>query len=740
MQIQGEIVRITFHNENNGFTIATLKHGQEHTTIVGKLFSATCGQVVRLNGEFVTNKTYGEQFAFTSFEAIMPSSILGIQKFLGSGLIKGVGMITASHITNHFGTNTLEIIEFHPQRLAEIKGISLKKALSIGQSFIEYRHVQNVIVFLAEYGVSVNLALKIFEIYKGETIKKIQENPYCLIENVNGIGFATADKIAEKFGIDKNSKFRIRAGILHTLQTACDRGGHTFLPKTKLLKDTVLLLQISFSSEFEETLNTLAFENVVMLCKISGVEGVALEKYFRYEQKFAQKLALMNITSQPTTANLQHLIQHFEKINKINFHAQQINAINTAISSGVCVITGGPGTGKTTIIKCILEILDQQGFSTLCLAPTGRAAKRMSDATNRPASTIHRALAMDFETNQFYYNDTNPLSCTAVIIDEFSMVDSSLGYYLFRALKPDCKVIIVGDKDQLPSVGAGNCLADILESGVINAAHLTQIFRQNEGSLIIANAHTINSGHMPVLDNKSTDFFFETKNTPESILETILNLTSSRLPKFLSIPAKNVQVLAPMKSGVCGIISLNQQLQKTLNPPSKHKNELVYGSTTFRQGDKVMQTTNNYSMEFVQYFKTHTTEGKGVFNGDMGFITAVNAYSGELTVTFEGNKVCTYLRGNLNELSLAYAITIHKSQGSEFDAVVIPATSGPNIIFNRNLIYTAITRAKKLVVIVGEKRHLWQMIRNKQILKRHTLLLDFLKSAAKKATSLFGKN
>ena len=738
MQIQGEIVKITFHNESNGYTIATLKHGQEHTTIVGKLFSATCGQEVKLQGEFITNKTYGEQFAFASYETVMPTSLLGIQKFLGSGLIKGVGLITASHITNHFREQTLEIIETHPERLAEIKGISLKKALSIGQSYMEYRHVQKVIVFLAEYGISVKLALKIYDIFRNNTIKKIQENPYCLIEAVNGIGFLTADKIAAKFGIEKTSKFRLRAGLLHTLITACERGGHTFLPKEDLIKNAKQILDIEETDEFENILKTLALEKVIVLYKTNNLEGVALEKFYRFEQKLAQKLALLSRASLDKKTNISESIKHFEMRNNITFHPQQINAIETAISSGVSVITGGPGTGKTTIIKCILDILDQENHTTLCLAPTGRAAKRMSDSTNRPASTIHRALAMDFETNQFYYNDTNPLSCTAVIIDEFSMVDSALGYYLFRALKADCKVIIVGDKDQLPSVGAGNCLADILASEVINCAHLTQIFRQEEGSLIITNAHMINAGKMPILDNQSKDFFFETKTTPESILETILNLTFSRLPKFLSIPAKNLQVLAPMKSGVCGIINLNEQLQKTLNPPSKYKNELVYGSTTFRQGDKVMQTSNNYSMEFVQYFKNHAKEGKGVFNGDMGFITAVNAYSGELTVTFEGNKVCTYLRNDLSQLSLAYAITIHKSQGSEFDAVVIPATSGPNIIFNRNLIYTAITRAKKLVVIVGEKRHLWQMIRNKQILKRHTLLCDFLKKSSQKALMLFG--
>ena len=740
MQLEGEITHITYHNAANGFTIATLQHNKERTTIVGKFFSATCGQLVRVQGEFVANKSFGQQFEFTTIETLIPTSTNGIQKFLGSGLIKGVGMITAGHIVKRFGTKTLEVIEFQPLELAEIRGISIKKAHEIHQSFMQHRHVQKVVVFLGEYGISVNLAMKIYEIFKNDTIKQIQENPYCLIEAVNGIGFLTADKIAEKFGIDKRSTFRLRAGVVHTLQTACEKNGHTYLPQKTLFQSAQKLLGISDDdcAQFDGIIKSLAFDGVVESKMIEGEAIVAPENLFRHEKKLAEKLALMNLAQPLEPKILTESIQHFEKVNHISFHPEQANAIQTAISNGVSVITGGPGTGKTTIIKCILEILDQENHTTLCLAPTGRAAKRMSDSTGRPASTIHRALAMDFENHKFLYNETNPLACSAVIIDEFSMVDASLAHYLFRALPPDCKIIIVGDKDQLPSVGAGNVLADIIKSGVIKCAFLTQIFRQDEGSLIITNAHLINAGQMPLLDNKSNDFFFETKVNLEDNLATIVGLTSHRLPKFLGVAAKNVQVLAPMKSGLCGTINLNAQLQKTLNPPAFSKPEIVFGSSIFRLGDKIMQTTNNYNMEFTQYHPDNrTTFGKGVFNGDMGFITQVNKDAGEVEVTFEGNKVCTFSRQDLSQLSLAYAITIHKSQGSEFDAVVIPAIGGPSIIFNRNLIYTAITRAKKLVVLVGEKRHLRTMINNKFMLKRNTLLEYFLRTSNKKASALF---
>ena len=740
MQLEGEITRITFHNELNGYTIATLSHNREHTTVVGRFFSIKPGENVKLQGEFVTNKTYGEQFSFSSYEIVYPSTTKVIKHFLGSGLIKGVGVVTASAIVEKFGKESLEVIEYNPLELTKIRGISPKKAMSIQECFMEYKDVQNIIVFLSEYGITVNMALKIYEIYKRDTIRQVQENPYALVEEVDGIGFLTADKIANKFGIDKNSKFRIRAGTLYTLNQASERNGHTFLPYEELLKKLSSLLGITeddLTQPFDDILATLSIEGQIVETNKRGVAIVALKKLYNQEKNVAKKLSYLNHNSFENAEDFSKDIELFEKINNIKFHSEQVNAIKTALSSGVCVITGGPGTGKTTIIKCILTILDQQKIKTLLLAPTGRASKRMSDATGREASTIHRALSVDFITKKFYYNEKNPLAQDAIIIDEFSMVDISLASYLFSAIKRDAKVIMVGDKDQLPSVGAGNVLDDILKSGAIKVAELTQIFRQDENSLIISNAHKINAGEMPDFDNSSKDFFFENKMENTEIAESIVSLVSERLPKFLKLPPTSIQVLSPLKNGVCGVENINKLLQETLNPPRLNKSELLVGSATLREGDKIMQTMNNYNLEWEQRTDYEVVSGTGVFNGDMGFITSINRSSGEVSVMFENNKVCVYPRSDINQLSLAYAITIHKSQGSEFDAVVIPSITGPSIILNRNLIYTAVTRAKKVVVLVGQKKNLKTMINNKFILHRNTLLRDFLIDAHNATKTLF---
>ena len=740
MQLEGEIVRITYHNEGNGYTIAGLMHNKELTTVVGKFISINCGEFVRLNGEFVTNKVYGEQFAFNSYEKVYPSTTKGIISFLGSGLIKGVGEITAKNIVRMFQEETLNVIEFTPIRLAEVKGISKQKAMVIHDCFMEYKNVQNIIVFLAEYNISTNMALKIFEIYKNQTIPIIQENPYILVETIDGIGFLTADNIAKKLGIKKNSEFRIRAGVLYSLKTATERNGHTFLFKNELLKTvkTLLELEENIEQKFEDILTTLALEKMIVLTNLKGTDIVALEKLYRHEKVVSEKLSFLKNSIISTNNDVTKDIQHFEKINKITFHSEQILAISTALNNGVSVITGGPGTGKTTIIKCILSILETQGYNTLLLAPTGRAAKRMSETTGRDASTIHRALSMDFYTHKFFHDEQNPLDYDAVIIDEFSMVDISLAYFLIRALPKDCKLIIVGDKDQLPSVNAGNVLDDIIKSQTIKVVQLTQIFRQGSDSKIITNAHLINAGQMPELDNSSKDFFFETKENPLDVSSTIVGLVVKRLPNFLKVSPKQIQVLAPLKSGACGVVSLNTKLQQELNPASLNKKSIMVGSNVFREGDKVMQLVNNYSLEYKQYLgNNRVIESAGIFNGDMGYITEINVETGEMRVMFDGSREALYPRTELHQLSLAYAITIHKSQGSEFDVVVIPAISGPYMIFNRNLIYTAVTRAKKMVVLVGDKRHLRTMIKNKFILQRNTLLCEFLKKSDKKTKELF---
>ncbi|MDD4815869.1 MAG: ATP-dependent RecD-like DNA helicase [Clostridia bacterium] len=741
MQIEGEIESIIFNNESNGYTVARLLHNNENTVIVGKFFKIACGEKVRLNGEFVTNQKFGEQFAFETFEIVYPTTVNGIKKFLGSGLIKGVGPVTAQNIVAKFGEDSLNVIEFQPDSLAKVSGISAKKAKVINEYFYNYKNVQNIIIFLSEYNISTNLALKIYTVYKAETIKKIQENPYALVEDIDGVGFITADNIANKFGISKDSEFRVRAGILYSLSQASEKNGHTFLPYDDLIRSLSKLLNLNqekYENLFETVLQTLVLEKVVKNFFINKINIVMLSKFYFYEKSVADKLSLINISQTATEIDIAEDIKHFEEVNHINFHNEQINAIKTAINNGVCVITGGPGTGKTTIIKCILSILEAQGICTALLAPTGRASKRMSDATDKEASTIHRALAMDFATKRFAFNEKNFLPFDAIIVDEFSMVDVMLANHLLKALSRDCKIIMVGDKNQLPSVGAGNVLDDIIKSQTIKVANLTQIFRQEENSLIISNAHLINSGEMPEFDNKSNDFFFETKENLYDIKENIVNLITNRLPNFLNIPPSQIQVLAPLKNGVCGVETINKELQQKLNPPAFSKPEIVFGANIFRKGDKIMQTANNYNLEWVQQLShNRVAEGVGIFNGDMGYISEIDRDTGEIYVNFEGNKQCVYPRTEISQLSLAYAITIHKSQGSEFDVVVIPSIAGPSMILNRNLIYTAVTRAKKMVVLVGEKRHLKTMINNKFILKRHTLLKEFLIKSNENAKILF---
>lgn len=743
MQIEGEIKAIIFNNTVNGYTVASLfcEEENEKVIIVGKFFSINIGERVRLNGHFTTNTKYGEQFAFESFEIIYPTSVNGIKTFLSSGLIKGIGPVTAKKIVDKFGTKSLEILEFSHQKLTEINGISAKKAETIHEYFYNYKNVQNIIVFLNDYGISVNMALKIYEVYKENTIKKIEENPYRLVEDIEGIGFLTADKIAQKFGVKKNSEFRVRAGILYSLTLASERNGHTYLPMEELLKYLEDILSFDIDENMElinSVINHLMLEKMIMNV-FNGFEKVICLAKFYYAEKFvADKIAKLNHSHITTHYDVSNEIKHFEQINKIKFNEEQIVAIDSAINEGVCVITGGPGTGKTTIIKCILSILDGYGKKTALLAPTGRASNRITQTSGREASTIHRALAMDFNSKTFSFNENNPLPFNTIIVDEFSMVDILLAKSLLKALNDDCKLIIVGDKDQLPSVGAGNVLDDIINSDCVYTAYLNQIYRQDEKSKIITNAHLINEGKMPDLDNLSKDFFFETKTNPTDIKNSIINLVTERLPNFLKIDPDEIQVLAPMKNGISGIENLNLELQNKLNPPSFRKPEIVLGRTTLRLGDKVMQTANNYNLEWTQEDENHLKiDGTGIFNGDIGFIQSINTQTGEIVVCFENNKLCTYPRTEINQLSLAYAITIHKSQGSEFDVVVMPIISGPSIIINRNLLYTAVTRAKQMVVLVGEKKNLKIMINNKFILKRHTMLKEFLIKSNNNAKLLF---
>ena len=744
MQIEGPIEEIIFRNEQNGYTVFVIDFKTTPVVCVGKLINANIGENLSLEGEYVNNSKYGYQFSFNSYEVVLPTTLSGIEKYLSSGLIKGVGPITAKNIVKHFGKQTFDIIEMSPSSLAEVKNISMKKALEIGDKFKELKKLQNSVMFLQKYNITTNMALKIYDVYGAKTIDIVKNNPYRLVEDIDGIGFLTADKIASSLGIPKNSEYRARAGLLYALASSVEKTGNTFLPKNMLLSNASTLLELDQDVNkdlFDDALSGLTLDKTVLVMWHHETEIVILSKYYFYETSVAQKITLLNNSQITEKYDLEDEILHFEEKNHILFHEEQKNAIINAINSGVSVITGGPGTGKTTIIKCIIEILKEHKLKFMLLAPTGRAAKRMSDSTGEEAKTIHRALEVasgDLALNsRFVYNENNTFKTNVVIVDEMSMVDVALMNHLCKALPRDCKLILVGDKDQLPSVGAGNVLDDILKSGVITVSMLTKIFRQSDDSLIITNAHLINSGKMPFINNSSKDFFFEEKSDLESIKNSIVDMVVKRLPKYTGLDSNQIQVLAPLKAGVCGISNLNRALQASLNPPSVTKLELPIGENIFRVGDKVMQTTNNYNLVWKKINGFIEEEGEGVFNGDIGFIEMIDFQTNEMVVMFEDGRRCIYPRTDINQLSLAYAITIHKSQGSEFDVVIIPAIAGPSLILTRNLIYTAVTRAKKMVVIVGEQKNLKRMVSNNYTVQRFTLLKDLIISSDKKIKELF---
>lgn len=744
MRIEGTIEDIVYRNEENGYTVAILDFNGTMVTIVGKMISANIGENLCVEGEFSNNKKYGYQFSFTNYEVVLPKTLAGIEKYLGSGLIKGVGPTTAKNIVKTFKEDTFAIIEMSPDKLANVRGISKNKAFEIAEKFRELRNIQNAIMFLQSYQITTNMALKIFDIYGNKTTEIVKQNPYRLVEDVDGIGFLTADKIAKNIGIPHDSEFRVRAGIVYALTNAIEKNGNTFLYKDILLKEASKVLDIDAESNidlFESAIETLVLDKSCVDFWHKNQEIITFTRYYRYETSVAQKLALLKNSSLSLEGDYQRQIQLFEEKNGIVFHDEQKKAIESAITNGVCVITGGPGTGKTTIIKCVIELLKQNNLKVMLLAPTGRASKRLSDATGEDAKTIHRALEINRYTNngggRFVHDENNPLKTSAVIIDEVSMVDVMLMQALLRALPPDAKLILVGDKDQLPSVGAGNVLGDILESNVLPVTMLTKIYRQSDDSLIISNAHLINQGVMPVIDNSSKDFFFEEKIENEDVKDSIINLVTKRLPNFTGLDPSQIQILAPMKAGVVGIDNMNRQLQEIINPPSVKKYELLIGQNILRVGDKVMQTVNNYDLVWKKMKGLTEEEGEGVFNGDIGTIRSIDSQTGETFVEFEDGRYCVYPRTEIGDLSLAYAITIHKSQGSEFDVVVIPAIAGPSLILTRNLIYTAVTRAKKMVVIVGQKKNLKRMVANSYTVKKFTLLKDLLIDADKKANELF---
>lgn len=711
MEIQGQVERITFHNEENGYTIARMKvsGNRELITIVGNLLSITPGEILKLQGEWKNHPKYGEQFLIQSYESVVPASVKGVEKYLGSGLIKGIGPVMAKRLVNKFGIETLEIIEKDIQKLQEVEGIGTKRIAMIKKAWDEQKDIRNVMIFLQEHGVSPSYAVKIYKQYGQNSIKTVQENPYRLATDIFGIGFITADQIAQKLGHPKDAPARIEAGILYTLNKFAENG-HVYVPTSALLSKCHEILDVD-ENEAKKALSNLSGQDSVFIEEISDhEEGVYLTPFHIAETGIVDRLK--SLIEFPKTIPLFGLGKTHQIVSKelgINLDESQQQALHAALSEKVLVITGGPGTGKTTLIKAIICLYKKLGYQILLAAPTGRAAKRMTEATGFEAKTLHRLLEYSPKDNQFKKNHENPLNADVLIIDETSMIDTILMYHFLKAIPPNATLILVGDVDQLPSVGAGNLLRDLIESEVIPTMRLTKIFRQAQDSLIILNAHRINHGQFPLLDfspGKPQDFYFFPCDEPEKALQTILDLCCHRIPKTFGFhPLENIQVLSPMHRGLIGAANLNVELQKSLNPSSKV--EINRGGNIFRIGDKVMQIRNNYD--------------KDIYNGDIGKITKIDREIQEITINFDGKEV-NYEFSELDEIVLSYAISIHKSQGSEYPAIVIPLLTQHYMMLQRNLLYTAITRGKKLVVLVGSKKAIAIAVRNNQPLKRYTRL------------------
>ena len=740
MKIEGSIEEVIFRNPDNGYSVIVLDRGGVPLTCVGIFGNIIEGEYVELVGEMVNNEKYGRQFAVKSVKSSRPNTLEGIERYLSSGLIRGIGPVTAHSIVEKFKLDTLDIIEFAPNRLAEVRGVSPSKAQAISEAFNEIKNMQKAVMFLQEYDISTHMAVKIFNTYQDRTIDIVSFNPYKLIEDIDGVGFLTADKIAKSMGIASNSEFRIRAGILHILKDSSEKSGNTCLPIARLQEESKRLLDIDeYDMLYKSAIDSLIIDGSVKALQKGKIAVIMLSKFYFLEQSIAKNINLLLIGDNGIDNNIDEEIQTFQEINKITFHEDQLKAIKTAIKENVSIITGGPGTGKTTIVKCILYLLRKFTNKISLLAPTGRAAKRLSESCNWEASTIHRALEVNFKDEKsslFFYNEKNKLPVKVVILDEVSMVDVQLMSSLLKALPKDCKLILVGDKDQLPSVGAGNVLHDLLKSEIVSSVCLTQIYRQDEKSLIVKNAHAINNGEMPDLSNRSNDFFFENQKDSDSVLQTVVELVTNRLPNYLNIDPTSIQVLAPMKTGVCGVNNLNRKLQELINPQSFSKREINLEVNCYREGDKVMQIVNNYDIEWQRNNGMYVEKGKGVFNGDVGYIEQISQ-AGEIKVRFDDDRVCVYPRSDIFELTVAYATTIHKSQGSEFDAVVIPLVAGSPQILTRNLLYTAVTRAKKMVVLVGTKYNVLRMVNNNYTAMRYSMLTELIIEQKKNTEFLF---
>ena len=730
--VTGYIDHVIFRNDDNGYTVMVLKglEEEQELTCVGTFPAITQGASIEAMGNYITHPVYGKQFQISSYVEKMPEDALAMERYLGSGAIKGIGAALAARIVRRFGNDTMRIVEEEPERLAEIKGISEKKALEIAEQMTEKADMRRAMVFLQKYGISLNLGAKIYQKYGQSVYGVLQENPYRLAEDISGVGFRIADEIASRIGIHTDSDYRIRSGMLYTLLQASGEG-HIYLPKEELFSRASRLLGVDVSY-MEKHLMDMVVDRKLILKETEEGTVVYPTHYYYLELNSAKMLCELNILCPEDEQMMKKRISRIEKETGTELDEMQKQAVASAAQHGLFILTGGPGTGKTTTINAIIRYFEEEGAELRLAAPTGRAAKRMTEATGYEAQTIHRLLELnglpegeqEGRAVHFDRNSENPLEADVIIIDEMSMVDISLMYSLLLAVTAGTRLILVGDENQLPSVGPGNVLRDIIRSGCFPVVELKKIFRQASESDIVVNAHKINRGEQVTINNKSRDFFFLKRYDADIIIRVVIALIQEKLPRYVDAKPYEIQVLTPMRKGLLGVERLNQILQRYLNPPDEKKKEKEIGQRLFREGDKVMQVKNNYQLEWeiLGRYKIPVDKGVGVFNGDTGIMTEINEFAETATVEFEDGRQAQYSFKQLEELELAYAVTIHKSQGSEYPAVILPILSGPRMLMNRNLLYTAVTRARKCVTVVGSENTFAEMIHNEKQQQRYSSL------------------
>lgn len=754
MQIKGYVEKIIYTNSDNGHTILDVsltsdevKRLQaecpdyaddidEEMVCVGTLHLINAGEYVVFNGDFTVHQTYGLQFKVTSYEESRPEDMDSIERYLGSGAIKGVGPALAARIVRHFKMDTFRVIEENPEELSQVKGISNRMAMEIADQVAEKKGMRNAMLFLGKLGIGMNLAVKIYKEYGEKVYEIIENNPYKLADDMEGVGFKIADEIARNSGMELDSPFRIKSGILYALSAAVS-AGHTYYPMDALIEEAGRLLGV-FIAKPEEILTDLMIDRKVMVRDVDGIKAVYLYSVYHTELAIAHRLFALKFEDMPDEKAFDKDLHSIEKEENITLESMQREAVRASAGSGIVVITGGPGTGKTTTINTIIRYFERKGMDIMLAAPTGRAAKRMTEATGHEAQTIHRMLELsgilsdEISNASFERNETNPLETDVVIIDEMSMVDIFLMNSLLKAIADGTRLILVGDANQLPSVGPGNVLKDIIASGCFNTVRLAKIFRQEEAGDIVVNAHKINEGELFEIGPSSRDFPFIRRTDANAIINALVTLVKVKLPAYTDCSSNDVQVLTPTRKGSLGVERLNTVLQQYLNPPSNSKVEKEIGSIIFREGDKVMQIKNNYKIPWEVRGRNGIPieTGMGVFNGDMGIVDNINLYLSEMTVRFDEERYVTYTFKETDELEHAYAVTVHKSQGSEYPAVVLPLLDGPRMLMNRNILYTAVTRARKCICIVGSEQTFYNMISNENEQKRFSSLDIRIKEAA----------